>query len=989
MPPIDQSQTNASRPGYWRSLEELSRGDQSRAAEDEFASPERLWTPPAVSRRRMLQLLGASMALAGMAGCGRQPEEHIVPYVRMPEHLVPGTPDYYATAVPIGGYAHGLVAETHEGRPTKLEGNPDHPATVGNCDSVSQAFVLSLYDPDRSSTVRSRDGISSYGEFLGDLQRYQGRWDSSGGEGLAFLTGTITSPSEQARMDALARRWPRARWFVHEPVSRSGVYRGTQWLFGQPLEPVYRFDRARVVVSLDADFMQAQPGFVRYARDYMDQRRAPSPGDTLARLYVVESSPTVTGASADHWRGLAYHDIEAATRQIARALGVAVEAPARPELPETWVSGLVRDLRRNGRQALVVPGDQQPAAVHAMAHGINQQLGSLGHAVELIEPVANGPLADGLVALTAAMDRGEVTNLIVLGTNPVYTAPADLQFGERLARLPWSVHWGEYADETGQLASWHVPAAHPLESWGDLAAYDGTVSLMQPTIRPLHGGKTALQLWHAIERGVDEPARQLLVAYWQDRYAGQDFRAFWHQALRAGVVPDTGHTPARVTPVEDWQGNLTAPSKTAPAPLSLQFRPDPALWDGRHANNAWLQELPRPLTTLTWHNALMIPPALATQQGLQQGDLVALETRHGRVEVPVYVLPRQPEGTVTLSLGHGRAAGGSVAEGIGTNAYPLRGSGDGWSVAATLEPTGRHRELAAVQLHNAMEGRDLIRAAPASRYQEHPEFAQSHHKAISLYEEPSPVEGTGGPDEQAWGMVIDLSSCMGCNACVTGCQAENNIPVVGPEEVARGHDLHWIRVDRYFSGTPESPGITFQPVPCMHCENAPCEYVCPVGATQHSADGLNQMIYQRCIGTRYCSQNCPYKVRRFNWFDYTSTDAAYPAEPAVQNPDVTVRTRGVMEKCTYCVQRINEVRRTAERENRPIADGELQTACQQACPTNAIRFGNLNDADAGVSQWKAMPLNYGLLEHLNTRPRTTYLAAVHNPNPDLTGEGEG
>lgn len=976
--------------GYWRSLEELA-GRHSRPAEDEFANPDRLWRPPEVSRRHMLKLLGASVALAGIGGCGRQPEEHIVPYVTMPEHTVPGTPRFYATSVPVGGYAHGLLAETHEGRPTKLEGNPDHPATRGSCDAISQASVLSLYDPDRSSTVQGSGQISSYSELLGELANRQARWDQNNGAGLYFLTGTITSPSEQARMVQLAQRWPQAQWFVHEPVGRAGVYQGTEQLFGQPLEPVYQFDRARVVLSLDADFMQAQPGFVRYAGDYMSQRRAPVPDGTLARLYVVESSPTVTGAAADHWQGLAHNRMEAAARQLAVALGIEVAPPEQPVLPEDWARAVAADLRQNGHESLVVPGDQQPAAVHVLAHTINHHLGSTGHCVDLIEPVPHNPGAKGLAALAGAMGSGEVDSLVIVGTNPVYTAPGGLGFAELLDQVPWSLHWGEYLDETGQRARWHIPAAHPLESWGDLRAFDGTVSLMQPTILPLNGGKTALQLWDAIDRGVDRPARDLLLAYWRQRHAGGDFTRFWQEALQKGVVPGAAPQPVAAAPVADWSETLDEPIAPDSSGLRLQLRPDPALWDGRYANNAWLQELPRPLTTLTWHNALMVAPGLAEQKGLQQGDLVALETRHGKTEVPVYILPRQPVGVVTLSLGHGRYAGGRVADGVGTNAFPLLGNDDQWSLPVLLEATGRHQALAAVQLHNTMEGRDLIRAASLSHYREHPEFASRHHKELSLYPEPSPRDAvTGGGDgEQAWGMVIDLSSCMGCNACVTGCQAENNIPVVGPEEVARGHDLHWIRVDRYFSGGVDSPGITFQPVPCMHCENAPCEYVCPVGATQHSADGLNQMIYQRCIGTRYCSQNCPYKVRRFNWFDYTSADASFPAEPAVQNPDVTVRSRGVMEKCTYCVQRISEVRRTAERENRPIADGELKTACQQACPTEAIRFGDLNDPEAAVNQWKRSPLNYGLLENLNTRPRTTYLAAVHNPNPDLSGEGEG
>jgi len=973
--------------GYWRSLAELAETPEYLdLSQGEFGGGGQLGSA-SLSRRSVLKLLGASMALAGLSGCRGQPEEHIIPYVTMPEHLVPGTARYYATSFTLGGYAHGLLAESHEGRPTKLEGNPDHPATLGACDAISQASVLSLYDPDRSGSVRHQSVISNFDAFLGALRQRQQEWDSSNGQGLCFVTETTTSPSEQKRIELLKQRWPEARWFGHDPVDRKSVYAGSELLFGQPLEARYQFAQASVVLSLDADFMQSQPGFLRYARDFMARRRPRDQQSAPARLYMVESTYSVTGATADHRRAMAWHEIEPATRQLAIALGLEVAKPERNVLPGPWVDAVARDLKQARGKALVVPGDQQPSSVHAMAHAINELLGAFGQTVEWTRPVTDGLEAPGLGALVEAIDRKEVESLVVLGSNPVYSAPADLAFDDAFQRVPWRLHWGDYYDETGHLATWHIPSAHFLETWGDARAYDGTVSFVQPLIRPLHGGISRLQMLTAIDEGKERDPRELLREYWRERHAGTDFELFWKQTLHDGFMEQTRFTAtdARVQP--GWVEQLPSGTKQkSTGTLTLQFRPDPALWDGRYANNGWLQEMPRPLTTLTWHNAALISPALAEEYEVHDGDEVELKVDGYTLEIPVFVLPGHPHRAITLSLGFGRSHAGRIARGIGSNTYALRTSNGRWATPVTLRPTGNRTELAAIQVHSNIEGRDMVRSAPWSEYQQHPGFAQKHHEEHSLYPEPWPAEREA---EHAWGMAIDLSACIGCNGCVTACQAENNIPIVGPEEVSRGHDMHWIRVDRYFSGGLDAPGITFQPVPCMHCENAPCEYVCPVGATQHSADGLNEMIYQRCVGTRYCSQNCPYKVRRFNWFDYTSTAAAYPAEPAVQNPDVTVRSRGVMEKCTYCVQRINTVRRNAEAEERDIADGELKTACQQSCPTEAIVFGDLADPESEVSRLKSHPLNYAMLAHLNTRPRTTYLAEVYNPNPEISDDGEG
>lgn len=965
---------------YWRCLEELADSEHFRTfLTQEFPRFRPLWDSH-LSRRNALKLMAASMALAGISACGRQPEEELVPYVNQPEHVVPGKPTHYATASVIGGYGHGLLAESHEGRPTKLEGNPEHPATLGACDIYSQASVLSLYDPDRSDSVMHGGNASSYDSLLAELANKQHDWDKTQGKGLALLTGAVTSPSQYARLRQLFERWPRATWHVHEPVDRSAVYAGTEQLFGQPLEAVYDFSTARIILSLDADFMQGQPGFLRYAHDFSTGRRPRDTDQSLNRLYTIESTPGITGAVADHRFPLAYPHIEMLARRLARFLDIQITDPdAIVEAP--WLEAIARDLDRHHGAAVVVPGDQQPAAVHALAHAINHRLNAFGNTVHFIEPVDVAHQAQPLETLVESMKNRQVQDLIVLDANPAYTAPADLDFASAYRHVPWQLHWGNYYDETARLSRWHVPATHPLESWADVSAHDGTVSLIQPLIEPLHDGKTVLQILTAITEGKNRKPRELLRDYWHDRHEGNGFEQFWWRSLNEGLVADTAAAYMTPQPRHDWQKQLpSARPARQTGSVILQLRPDPALWDGRYANNGWLQELPRPLTKLTWDNALVIAPALAESHNLAEGDMVRLQVGQQTLEIPVYILPGQPADAVTMHLGHGRSHAGRIAEGVGSNAYALRNSQQRWATPVSLSATGRQQPLAVTQQHHAIEGRDLLRVGTVSDYRQNPGFAQSHEPQESLYPESWPAVPES---DHAWGMVVDLSACIGCNACVTACQAENNIPIVGAEEVRHGHEMHWIRVDRYFEGPLDTPRMAFQPVPCMHCENAPCEYVCPVAATQHSADGLNEMIYNRCIGTRYCSQNCPYKVRRFNWFDYTSAEADYPAEPAVQNPDVTVRSRGVMEKCTYCVQRINATRNKADAENRPIRDGELMTACQQACPTSAIVFGDLADQHSEVSRLREHPLNYAMLSELNTRPRTTYLAAVRNPNPEI------
>uniref|UniRef100_UPI0032B2164E TAT-variant-translocated molybdopterin oxidoreductase n=1 Tax=uncultured Abyssibacter sp. TaxID=2320202 RepID=UPI0032B2164E len=911
-------------PRYWRSLDELAgTADFGRLLREEFPRLAPLWEQ-SVDRRGVLKLMAASLALAGLGGCGR-PAEEIVPYVKLPAGATPGRARHYATSLRINGHAHGVIAKTVEGRPVKLEGNPDHPSTLGACDSWTQAAVLGLYDPDRSRTPRYRDQVATAGAFLEALAPLRKDWDETGGAGLALLLGERNSPSEQARWQALRRRWPRARWFSHVTVNQQAALDGAALLFGKPLQPVVDLDGADAIVSLDADLLATEPGFLAHARHFAAGRRAGAEDSRMNRLYVAESAPTVTGAAADHRVSVAADRIDGLARALASGLGLDVpggEAAGH----EPWLRAAIDDLT-GARRPLVVAGSQQPAVVHALALAMNAHLGAIGRGLRLREPEA--PATEPLSSLVEAVRDKSVDCLICVEANPLYDAPADLEFAAAFGNIPLRIHWGERVDETARLSHWHVPATHDLESWGDARAFDGTVSLIQPLIEPLYDSRTALQFIELLDSGLERDARGLLQTWWREASGQADrFETDWQRWLTQGVVDASTPETATPQPRAGWLADLPEPPAGRKG-LLLQFRPHPTMFDGRYANNGWLQELPAPITKQTWGNAAQIAPATAQRLAVRDGDLLRLTLPQRSVELPVIVVPGHPADAITLLLGQGREAAGRVGSGVGVNVAPLRGSTAPWFVSgATIERTGSREPLALTQNHHLMEGRELYRAADLASFRTNPGFAQEPAPQESLYPEPSPNAKSALPQ---WGMSIDLNTCIGCNACLTACQAENNIPVVGADEVARGHEMHWIRIDRYYEGEPAAPRMAFQPVPCMHCENAPCEYVCPVEATQHSDDGLNEMVYNRCVGTRYCSQNCPYKVRRFNWFDYTNTAALATPKPA-NNPDVTVRSRGVMEKCTYCVQRIRDAGIEADIRDLPLADGDVVTACQQACP---------------------------------------------------------
>jgi MoCo/4Fe-4S cofactor protein with predicted Tat translocation signal len=973
-------------PEYWRSLEELAGNPAfQEALHREFPKGASEWVD-SVSRRGFLKVMGASMALAGMTGCVRLPLEPIVPYVRQPEDVIPGRPQFYATAMTLGGYASPLLVESHLGRPTKIEGNDKHPASLGGTDIFAQAHILGLYDPDRSQSVVSMGDQQSWQAFLNAIHGPLTAQKALQGAGIRILTPTISSPTLADQLRNFLKIYPQAKWHVYEPVNRDNVLEGAKLAFGQPVETRYDFEKADVIVSLDADFLYAGfPGNVRYIRDFAKRR---NPDGKMNRLYVIESTPTTTGAKADHRLPVRAREIELCAAVLLRPAAVALReaGEAVGGGTEKFFDFLSRDLDSSSGSSVVLVGDHQPPAVHAFAHAINARLGNVGKTVFYSDPVDANPAnqTESLKDLVADMRGGKVDLLIVLGGNPAYDAPADLNFADALKNgmIPLRVHHGLYQNETAELCQWHVNATHELEAWGDARAYDGTVSIIQPLIAPLYGGKSALEFVALLSGQADSTGYDLTRAYWQKQRTGGDFEQFWRKSLHDGWAVNTGFAAKELKPA-------SAPVGSVPLPLNaieLNIRRDPTIYDGQFSNNGWLQELPKPMTKLTWDNAVLIGPKMAERLQIKVEDVVELELNGKKVTGPVWIQAGHPDNSVTVTLGYGRRRAGRVGTAQGFDAYALRTTAAPWiATGLQIRKTGDTYKLASTQGYQTMDTPDgghrpLVRETTLEDYLKRPNFAAEEGEepapGLTLYK-PYPYK----EEDYAWGMAIDLNSCVGCNNCMLACQSENNIAVVGKEQCVIGRHMHWIRVDAYYQGDRDNPKAYFQPVPCQQCENAPCEVVCPVGATNHTPEGLNDMVYNRCVGTRYCSNNCPYKVRRFNFLLFSDWET--PQYKMMRNPDVSVRSRGVMEKCTYCIQRINERRIDAEREDRKINDTELQTACQQSCPAGAIIFGNVNDPNSRVSKLKAQSRNYSLLGELNTRPRTTYLAEVSNPNPEL------
>jgi molybdopterin-containing oxidoreductase family iron-sulfur binding subunit len=961
-------------PGFWRSLEEYAStpefADELGREFPRFASE---WDA-GVSRRRFLELSGASLALAGLTACVKQPREGLVPYVKQPEEVVPGRPLFFATASTLSGYATGILVESHTGRPTKVEGNPDHPASLGATDVFAQASILSLYDPDRSQTITKLGQIRTWPAFAEELQARVKTARAISGEGFRLLTPTVTSPALAAKIRELLALLPKARWHQWEPAGRDLVRAGALLAFGQRLQTRYDFSKADVVVSLDADPFTFGPGSLVYARAFARRRREAATGSGDApRYYAIETTPTSSSTLADHRISMRPSELHAAAAALFAAVG---GKSADSRFP--WAAACAADLKAHPGRGLVIPGEHAPAEVHALAHLLNDALSNLGATAILTDPVEAEPVDQlaSLASLVSDMKAGRVDTLLIFGGNPAFDAPPDLGFVEALQKVAFRARLGLYDDETSQYCQWHVNEAHELEAWGDARAFDGTVTILQPLVEPLYGGKTALEVLAAALGQPSAKGLDLLRAHWQKQHP-DGFDAFFRKSLHDGFVAGSALKARALKPAANVPAPASAPAADAGG-VEVVFRPDPGIFDGRFANNGWLQEVPKPLTKLTWDNAAHMSLATARRLGVKNEDHVSIAAAGATLQTPVWILPGQPDDVVTLHFGHGRTRAGRVGNGTGVNAYRLRAATGLWLATASIQKAAGTTELANTQQHFNMEGRHLVRTGTFEEYRKDPGFARSPEEVpkISMY--------PGFKyDGHAWGLAVNLSSCIGCNACVVACQSENNIPTIGKEEVRRGREMHWIRIDRYYEGFPENPLVHNQPVMCMHCEQAPCEVVCPVAATTHSEEGINEMTYNRCIGTKYCSNNCPYKVRRFNFFDYNK-DKHLPVLTLLANPNVTVRQKGVMEKCNYCIQRVNRARMDAEKENRPLRDGEITTACQQVCPTEALVFGDINDKTSKVAKLKGEQLNYGLLEELNTRPRTTYLAKLTNPNAALT-----
>ena len=984
---------------YWRSQRQIDGHPEFKTLQErEF--PEGASEPPdGITRRDLMTLIGASLSLAGLSAC-RRPVEHIVPYVTPPEEIIPGVPRYYATTMPFGRSAYGLIVESHEGRPTKIEGNPAHPSTLGASSVRTQASILGLYDPDRSQRVLQSGQPKTWADFTAAWAALDKTHLEDGGAGLAVVSESFASPT-LARLAALFRsRFPKAAWAAWEPVSDENALEGLRRAAGRPLDAVHHLERARVILALDADLFVADPESILNARGFSAGRKAGADGGEMNRLYSVEAVFSPTGIMADHRLRLGTLRIPAFVQALAQALAAADAAlgarlaglglqtsgaAAFDGETTEFLRAVAGDLAAAKGKGLVALGPRQPPEAHAAVAALNLALGNAGETVTYKEP-AEAAVASraGFASLVAALRGGSVKTLVILGGNPVYSAPADLEFGAAMKKALVSIALGNAVDETSALATWHVPQAHFLESWGDARAFGGPLSVVQPLILPLFGGKSAIEMLGLMATGKDAPGYDLVRETWKPILGAADFERRWSRVLHDGLLPgsETATTTLAVSG-RPFQDLARVASESAGDGLEIVFQPSAAIHDGRYANDSWLQELPDPTTKLVWDNPALLSPATARSLGVANEDLVRIDAGGRSLTLPIFVVPGQADGTVVLTLGYGRAASGRVGNGAGFDAGALRTmAAPDVAKGARVTRAGGTYALASTQEHGSMEGHAIILEAPVAEYRAHPEFAQEaagEDRDEALYTERAYDKG------HQWGMSIDLNRCVGCNACMVACQSENNVPVVGRIQVRKGRVMHWLRVDRYFTGDPDgAPQAVVQPVPCMQCENAPCEQVCPVAATVHDEEGLNVMVYNRCIGTRYCSNNCPYKVRRFNFFNFTK-DTPESLKLA-QNPDVTVRARGVMEKCTYCIQRINAGKIDAKLHGRELKDGDIKTACQQACPAEAIAFGDLRLADSQVVKNKKDPRNYGLLNELHTRPRTTYLARLRNPHPALAAK---
>lgn len=984
---------------YWRSLDHLSETPEFKElVEKEFPEGADELTNP-VSRRKFLSLMGASMALAGLTSC-RRPVEKIIPYVVKPEEIIPGKPTYYATNMPFGTESFGLLVESHEGRPTKIEGNKQHPAAGGSSNVFMQAEMLNLYDPDRSQVLVRQSKNSNWQAYLSSWSKQAEQFGENGGEGLAVLSQSFASPTMMRLAKAFMKKYPQAQWVTYDSVSDENIFSGLEAATGALTQPKYDFKAANVVLSLDADFLQMDSNDLPHARDFASRRKLRSENDTMNRLYVVEGTYTITGGMADHRLRVQSGQVGMFAAALAHELsaqGLKISAPrVNADFDKQWISAVARDLLANRGKALVLGGRRQPAEVHTLIALINDVLNNTNKTVRYTSnPDMQVSSMSSFAGLARSMNSGQVKSLIILGGNPVYDAPADIDFASVLSKVDYSVHLASHMDETSKLTTWHIPEAHFLESWGDVSGYGGA-GVVQPLIAPLFDGKSKIDVLANLISNEEVTAYPEVQDTWRSILGSTNFDKKWRQVVHDGFW-EVSREVALTFNRSRAQGAVSMSQYYSPKAslddLEVIFTASFSNYDGRYANNGWMQELPDPVTKITWDNVVLVAAKTAGNLGVKNQDLLKISHQGVDVVLPVWVQPGLAENTLALELGYGRNVG-RVSTGVGMDVSVFRHTSSAHiSTGFTAEKVFGTHVLACVQDNHGFDEEKLaadaiqkrlptiVRESTLSEYQEDPEFAMAFaekNELKSMWQEHEYTEGN------QWGMSIDLTTCTGCSACTIACQSENNIPVIGKEEVSNGRDMSWIRLDRYYTGDVEDPEMVFQPIACQHCELAPCEGVCPVAATTHNEEGLNQMAYNRCIGTRYCANNCPYKVRRFNFFNYTK-DMPEIVQMAM-NPDVSIRFRGVMEKCTFCVQRINIAKIEVKNEGRELEEGDVVVACQQACPTNAIAFGNINDPNSEVSKVKAQNRDYSLLGELNLKPRTTYGAKLRNPNPELESE---
>lgn len=1010
---------------YWKSLNELAQNKEyQKFVEREF--PENATElNDGISRKGFLRVMGASIALAGFAAC-RRPVQKILPYSKQPEDIVPGIPLYYATSMPFQGNLVGLVVENHQGRPTKLEGNDLHPASGGNTNAYHQASVLEMYDPDRSRGP-VRNGSRSSTE---DFYTFAADYFSDSSKRIAFISEANSSPTFNSLKEEALNKFSDAKWVTYEPFGEDNSIEGNNIAFGRRLRTYYNFVNADVIVSLDDDFLApVHPNNVEYAKQVTGRRKVTSTEDSMNRIYSVENGFTLTGSFADNRLRVKASEIADFANALAGELSSRISglngfsSVSNKFSGTEFVTVLADDLASHAGRTAVSAGFDQAPEVHAVVAAINSALNNVGTTVNYLQVphFDSQHNATAFAEVVSEIANGDFDAVVIIGSNPVFTAPADLDFATAIGNASEVFHLSTYADETGKAANWHLSRSHYLEAWGDGYSFGGARSVIQPQIQPLHDSVSEIEFLGAIVDAGEVNGYDLVRNTFNTFYS-RDFENRWLDILHDGIDVTDGFT------VTNRSIRTVGPApSTAVSGMEIVFKADNSIFDGRFANLGWLQELPDPMTKITWDNVALVSPATAEGLGISFDDylgnpdlqVLSIGVNGTALQIPIWIQPGHADDSITVHTGYGREGIGRVADiqsnsselfdksvvSGGVNVYPARTSGALLFNSASVSVSNQTYEVASVQDHHNLEGRDMYRQATLSKYQEKPDYAtfKSVHKyavpgmkeaavlgedqPISLFNEQVAPEG-----EPQWGMAIDLNSCFGCGVCIIACQSENNIPVIGKREVMRGREMHWIRADRYYMGDVNDPQAVHQPVPCMHCELAPCEQVCPVAATTHSDDGMNQMTYNRCIGTRYCANNCPFKVRRFNFFNYPKEYLTTGEDPDIiqmaMNPEVTVRFRGVMEKCTYCVQRVNRAKINTKIETgypKP-ADGTVQTACQQACPADAIYFGDLTDESSEVVAMKRNERNYLMLEELNVRPRTSYIAKLTNPNPALVKE---